>query len=87
MKRFPNLVVVVLALLTACTSSAKTDSSDAPVPAAALKELTQYGFSPTESQVPNMQCHDDSYSRALRDGLNYGLTSVKPYAASPKALR
>ena len=73
-------VVAALALLTACTSSAKKTTPDAPVPASALGQLTQYGFSPTESQVPNMQCHDDSYTRALRDGLNYGLTSVKPYA-------
>jgi ABC-type amino acid transport substrate-binding protein len=27
-----------------------------------------------------MQCHDDSYTKALRSGLNYGLTAVKPYA-------
>ena len=27
-----------------------------------------------------MVCHDNSYANALKNGLNYGLTAVKPYA-------
>lgn len=73
-------LLVGVSLAGCSSSSGGKDKSDVAIPSDAYKELTQYGFTPAKDAVPNMQCHDDSYQKALKNGLRYGLTAVKPYA-------
>lgn len=69
-------------MISACSSSSNSSASGPQVTnsPSQLGKLAQYGYQPPDATIPNMVCHDNSYANALKNGLNYGLTAVKPYA-------
>lgn len=83
---------VILSVATAATliaatgcssSSGRSASAAAGAPtinrAAAASAVSQYGWTPMPGHDPQFACTDDSYSRAVRDGITYGTYSLAPY--------
>jgi ABC-type amino acid transport substrate-binding protein len=45
----------------------------------ATKAMEQWGWSPMVGSIPPFACNDDSYDRAVRDGITFGTYDLQPY--------
>jgi polar amino acid transport system substrate-binding protein len=62
------------------SGSAKASVTLGPAQVAAQQGLKKYGWAPLDGAVPNMACTDDSYARAVKNGVTYGTYDLHPYS-------
>jgi ABC-type amino acid transport substrate-binding protein len=67
-------------LLTAGCSGGDESAASAEPPKSDIEAVTAWkGWNPTPNPLPPMNCTDDSYSRAVSEGVTMGLEGAKPY--------
>jgi ABC-type amino acid transport substrate-binding protein len=81
--------LVIAAVATGCGGggdSSGGDSGGSPATTgtvtpdhAVQASLKQYGWAPDPASVPNFACKDDSYAKAVSDGVKLGFESQPPY--------
>lgn len=84
MSRKPAAILIAttaLAVLSGCSSgSGDTASGPAEQPTSDIAAVTDWGaWNPDPNPLPPMHCTDDSYARAVTDGVTMGLEGAKPY--------
>lgn len=72
----------VLLTLAACGSSGATSAVAPPSidRSAANASVSQFGWEPMTGHVPQFACNDDSYAKAVKNGVTYGTYSLSPYS-------
>ena len=58
--------------------STSTESTGAPPPGAS-QAAEKWGWTPMSGSIPPFACTDDSYARAVRDGVTFGTYDLQPY--------
>lgn len=70
--------VAAVVVMAGCSTAAETPAlTSAPTPDNAF--LSQFGWEPTENSLPNLACTDDSYAKAVKDGITLGIYTAAPY--------
>jgi polar amino acid transport system substrate-binding protein len=79
-------LLATIGLAAGCSSGSGTDTkSGAAGSKSAVNAtpdnayLTDLGWTPEDNSLPNLACTDDSYAKALKDGIKLGIYSAAPY--------
>jgi ABC-type amino acid transport substrate-binding protein len=53
--------------------------ADGPTEQATIQAMQKWGWTPMAGSIPPFACTDDSYARAVRDGVTFGTYDLQPY--------
>ena len=59
--------------------SSQVSYAAGPADESATKAMEQWGWSPMAGSIPPFACKDDSYERAVRDGITFGTYDLQPF--------
>jgi|GEM_PF-699135 ABC-type amino acid transport substrate-binding protein len=78
-RRWSAGLIALLLLVPLLLISSHVGYAAGPNDESATKAMEQWGWSPMAGSIPPFACKDDSYDRAVRDGITFGTYDLQPY--------